>query len=424
MASKQLGLAKILQDPIIKKCILWFEVGLELGLPEYELNIIKTDHPNDTKTCTREMWSLWLRDGKLLDLEEVYKKIRLVEGLARAQNRKKIEDDDETAEFAILHLEKSIKEFKRENEKIAEDHRNFVYELTCEKDWLFGTKEWEKEWRQGETAIMLDNLKEATEVGSFRSSEFVQEFFQQKHMTLEDMSTLDIEYHLYRELLQIEVEQSKIFRGCCGQRNEHDKRVQDLLQEIKESESLITKRVKTYETIMEGLRRLGIDQSKIDKLDEEIENVRITLEECTKARKECDKVYKDGNHNLQQSRFQIQVMLGSFKKIMSHVEHTEEQLRLRQAEQESLLAKVIVGAANGARAGNRIIPIIGIIPGGFAGGVYSLIKGLFEDNEHLRRTIQDSIDNNKRMIRNCGEILGRANTESEELRQTLEEDND
>ena len=422
-----LKLGKLLSDKIISKCILWYEVGLELGLARYKLDIINTDHRNDTTTCIRKMWSLWLDDGELLDLEEVYEKIRFVERRARAQTRHKVEDDDKNAEFAIRHLEKSIKEFKQYNEQIAEDHRGFVKELTQERDWLSGTKESEEEeeeeWRQGEKATTLDNLKEAIEAGNFQSSRFIQRFFQQKRMLLNSMSPIEIEYHLHREQLQIEVERSQTARGRHGKRKEHDRYVEYLLKEIEKSENLIRKRIKTYEQIVDGLKRLGIDQSKLDKLDEEVDNVKTTLHECTKARQDCAKVYKDGRQNLQQSKGKIQILLNSFGDFTTHVRRMEEQLRSEEEAAKSLLESIVEGAAYGANLGNRLLPIIGYIPGGFIGGVGGLIKGLFEDRERLTRELQDSIANSRRMIRNCEEILTRADQESDELRNTLMEEN-
>jgi hypothetical protein len=417
-------LAILLGDPIISKCILWFEVGLELGLAHHELEIIKMDHPNDTKTCIRKMWSLWLNDGKLLDLKEVYEKIRFVERRARAQTRQKIEDDDERAEFAIRHLEKSVKEFKQYNQQIAEDHRSFTNELTQERDWLSGRKEWEEEdekWRQGEMATTLDNLKEATEAGNFHSSEFVQQFFQKKRLSLDNMSTIDIEYHMHREVLQIEVERSKTVRSRHGKRYEHDQHVKDLLKEIEISENLIRKRIKTYDQITEGLRRLGIDESKLNKLDEEVDNVKTTLHECTKARKDCAEVYENGHRNLQQSKRQVQKLLMSFGNFTTRARRMEEQLRI---EESLLLESIKAGVAYGADRGHYYFPYVGYIPGGIVGGVGGLIRGLFEDRMRLRRQLQDNIDNSRRMIRNCKEIIARADQESAELRNTLKEDYD
>ena len=344
---------------------------------------------------------------------------------ARAQSRKNIEDDDENARLAIHHLEKSIKEFEQVNKAIAEDHRSFVNDLAKEKDWLSSTKEWDREdeeWRQGEMATRLYNLKEATKAGNFHSLRFVQDFFQQKHMSLDRMGNIEIECHLYREVLQIEMERSKIVRGHHRKRKEHDKRVNDLLKEIEDLENLIRKRVRVYEEITEGLKQLGVEQTKLNELDEEMEKVKTTSHECTKTRKDCTKVYETGNRNLQQSRYQVQELLRSSRNFISHVEHMEEQLKSQQEAQESLLAKMMTGALYGASVGNQFIPVIGIIPGGIIGGVGSLIKGLFKDNERLTRQLQDSIENNRRMIQNCGEILTRANTERDELSLTLLDD--
>ena len=364
------------------------------------------------------MWSLWLRDGRLVDLEELYKTIRLVEARARAQHRRKIEDDDERAQFAIHHLEKSVKDFKRDNEQLVEDHKSFVNALKEEKSWLSGTQEWEREdeeWKNGEMATRRDNLKEATEAENFRSSRFVREFFREKRISLDSLSNIDIECHLRRELLQIEVDRSKIVRGRHGKRKEHDQRVKDLLNEIEHSENLIRKRVETYEEIMGGLKRLGVDQTKLDKLDNEVENVKTTLHECTKARKDCAKVYENGNRNLKQSRQQVNKLLSSFENFISHVKSMEAQLRSEEQEAMSLLEYIKTGAAYGAKIGNRILPIIGYYPGGLIGGVGGLINGLFQHNTRLMRELQENIDNSRRMIRNCEEILARADEESSEL---------
>ena len=40
---------------------MWEDIGLYLGLKSDSLDIIKTDHPNQSKDCFREMIKLWLR---------------------------------------------------------------------------------------------------------------------------------------------------------------------------------------------------------------------------------------------------------------------------------------------------------------------------------------------------------------------------
>ena len=39
----------------------WSRLGLKLKLDPYELDIIKKDHPNSTKSQTCEMFKIWLR---------------------------------------------------------------------------------------------------------------------------------------------------------------------------------------------------------------------------------------------------------------------------------------------------------------------------------------------------------------------------
>ena len=39
----------------------WYGLGLELKLDPYELDIIKKDHPGNTKSQTCEMFKLWLK---------------------------------------------------------------------------------------------------------------------------------------------------------------------------------------------------------------------------------------------------------------------------------------------------------------------------------------------------------------------------
>ena len=46
---------------IHKACPQWYDLGLELGVEEATLNIIKSDSSNKTETCFREMLSTWLK---------------------------------------------------------------------------------------------------------------------------------------------------------------------------------------------------------------------------------------------------------------------------------------------------------------------------------------------------------------------------
>jgi len=50
----------MLKDLVLLPVINWFDLGLQLNIPEDNLNIIKQNNPNDTKACRREMFSAWL----------------------------------------------------------------------------------------------------------------------------------------------------------------------------------------------------------------------------------------------------------------------------------------------------------------------------------------------------------------------------
>lgn len=50
----------MLKDLVLLPVINWFDLGLQLNIPEDNLNIIKHNNPTDMKTCRREMFSAWL----------------------------------------------------------------------------------------------------------------------------------------------------------------------------------------------------------------------------------------------------------------------------------------------------------------------------------------------------------------------------
>ena len=51
-----------LRNLIHKACPKWYDLGLELGVEEETLKIIKNDNNNETETCFREMLSAWLNN--------------------------------------------------------------------------------------------------------------------------------------------------------------------------------------------------------------------------------------------------------------------------------------------------------------------------------------------------------------------------
>ena len=432
MASREeqaLNLAKLLRDSKVKECIRWFEVGLELGLAEHELKFIKADNPNDIQACKREMLSLWLRNsGYTTSLERIHEAIDnveygvVVERRARASHIAAIEGEDRRALSAVKDLQGMLAQFEERNDTIAQYHSKFVDELTHEKNWLTTTKDWEREdeeWRQGKIAAKQEKLREAITAGDFKSSKFVEEFFQQKLISYKNKSEQEIECILRQELLQIEVDRSEQARDRFGKSNEHDERLTYLLNEIKHSEDVIRNRIKTYKEIKDGLRNLGVQQTKLDELNEQVKHVETSLKECTKAREECTRVQERGNANLRERKQQIQHLLKSFQDFESQMQRIESKLKRDITVKSSLLEKMVTGAINGANRGYEYLYIFGIIPGAIVGGVGGIINGLSEENQQLRRELEASLDDNRQILQMCGQTLAIANSERDKLQDIL-----
>ena len=56
----------------------WSRLGLALKLDPYELDIIKKDHPSDTKSQTCKMFELWLRKQPYASYEQLIKALHEV----------------------------------------------------------------------------------------------------------------------------------------------------------------------------------------------------------------------------------------------------------------------------------------------------------------------------------------------------------
>ena len=59
-------LVHILTEPELKDLVLlqvaeWYDLGLQLGVNDAELDIIQKNHPGDIKSCRRDMFRTWLK---------------------------------------------------------------------------------------------------------------------------------------------------------------------------------------------------------------------------------------------------------------------------------------------------------------------------------------------------------------------------
>ena len=340
--------------------------------------------------------------------------IRKVERRARAQHRENINSEDRRAVIAIGDLQISVQEFKERNKTTAEDYTQFVDELFREKIWLSIASKWDQEdekWGKGETATQRENLRHAIRDKNF-SSVFVKEFFQQKLMACDSMSDTEIEYYLHQELLEIETERSRQARGRYEGSKEHNEHLQDLLDEIKQSEDVIRSHLDTYKEIWEGLKILGVEETRLKELNRQLEDVRKTLEECTK-------VHKAGEANLKERIRQVKESRMSLDKYISQLKCTIRDLQSEVATKASFLESILKGVIIGATAGHEVIPFLGAIPGAFIGGIGGLLYGMAKDGERQQkiRELEADLDDKRRVLRMSEITLESANAEWDKLQQ-------
>ena len=50
-----------LKDLVLVQVIRWYELGLQLGVDDTELEVIKRNNPGDLEACRRESFRAWLR---------------------------------------------------------------------------------------------------------------------------------------------------------------------------------------------------------------------------------------------------------------------------------------------------------------------------------------------------------------------------
>ena len=50
-----------LKDLVLVQVIRWYELGLQLGVDDRELEVIKRNNPGDLEACRRDMFRAWLR---------------------------------------------------------------------------------------------------------------------------------------------------------------------------------------------------------------------------------------------------------------------------------------------------------------------------------------------------------------------------
>ena len=50
-----------LKDLVLIKTVKWYNLGLQLGIDDTELDVIEENNPKDIDACKRKMFRVWLR---------------------------------------------------------------------------------------------------------------------------------------------------------------------------------------------------------------------------------------------------------------------------------------------------------------------------------------------------------------------------
>ena len=114
-------LALLLEDPIIRDCVQWEDVGLQVGLCKSDTDAIKRDQHYQTEDCKREMLSRFLQNNcnglSLNDLHNIIKRVKSKCEISR--RRVEASNEEKNAVKAVSELENLLEEWQMRNEGIA-----------------------------------------------------------------------------------------------------------------------------------------------------------------------------------------------------------------------------------------------------------------------------------------------------------------
>jgi len=63
----------------------WYRLGVQLGIPDHELDVIELNYPRDAKLCRSKMFSAWLRSESTPTHEKVVKALVAVDKTSSAK---------------------------------------------------------------------------------------------------------------------------------------------------------------------------------------------------------------------------------------------------------------------------------------------------------------------------------------------------
>ena len=67
-----------LKDLVLVRAVKWYDLGLQLGMEDAELDVIEENNPRDLSTCQREMFKVWLRNTSSPSYQQLVEALQAV----------------------------------------------------------------------------------------------------------------------------------------------------------------------------------------------------------------------------------------------------------------------------------------------------------------------------------------------------------
>ena len=360
-----------------KDCIHWEDVGLELVVAKRDINKIKADHQRiaDRK---REMINVWLQNGENPTLEELKEAIKRVkERHEREAHRYYTATEENKAIESVNRLERLLDDWEVTNQKILTDQSRLVTELKeDENKWFQTVKKWndeKAEWDEGDTGKQRRDIMNTLQHGVNVRNAFVKNLLRSKGYDSSNMENYMVEGILRQTLMEIDIDRSRTIGIRYQEMKMHNKQLEHLKTEIMESKTLLDERLRVYEKIREGLIKIGMKTESLEKLNAQLQSLQETTKKYISTIDECDIIYQQEIDNWN-------------KELRAFLESFNANIRLMtKLEQKFVDALIILftgaagaagGAVMGGVLGTMLVPGVGTAVGTVLGGVAGSVTGL------------------------------------------------
>ena len=367
-------LAMLLSDSMVQSCTRWKDVGHELHLKKSVLDKIGNDRDDNTEDCIQEMIRTWLKTSENPTKDELDEATKRVSNRqARKRQRTDAENDAKRARIAIHEIEGLADKWKFRDNNLHANLRTLAAELRKEEEWLPTAEEWDREnavWKNGENATKRTNIQKVIEQGqNFKNNTFVGGFLRGIGFT--DPSKLKdqtVEGMLRQALAEIDVNRSAVLTPRYKKIKQHQQRLRDLQNEIKELKVLLDSRLEEYNEHKIHLDNIGARNDE-HKRNRQIQELKDIIEECEGVNENCFRICMDEENLVESLRKDLEdhsLSLGSNIREMTKKE--SEFTKMTSVTERSIWSAFKGAVAGGAlvTAGIVALPAVGIAVGTIA----------------------------------------------------------